>query len=94
MTYRNLPIEIVSNYQNKPFPSCTAGNWDFTYTSQPTYAHGKFESSQTSSYSKAYIIMGVDKFWKVGGGGANVLCVMFFAKNNFYCPLFSCSPVI
>ena len=36
--------------------------------------------------------MGVDKFWKVGG--ANVLCAMFFAKNNFYCPLFSCSPVI
>ena len=27
-------------------------------------------------------------------GGANVLCVMFFARNNFYCPLFSCSPVI
>ena len=26
----------------------------------------------------SYIIAIVDKFWKVGVGGANVLCVMFF----------------
>ena len=46
MTYGTLSI-VVSNNQNKPFPSCRAGNWDFTYTSQPTYVHGKFESHLT-----------------------------------------------